>query len=457
MKKLTFIIAALVAFALTPMNAGAQVSMDYDFTITGIEFQPGEFIDINVNVYVNENAINQADHGKIFAIEGMAHTANCWKPFAEELFMRTDPELEINEFYAIDMPGRGGSGVPYGGTLLLENMYMEDYLTVIEAALSFMNDEMGVYPNTIMGHSMGGLEVILLQNKLIDDGTNLRKKYKIKNAILLAPAIPAPLDWAFLTNGGATAIQPFAQYISGLGIVLNLPYYVWPYIFFTNSCGVAAPNMVPGAPTPAEVLANGYNSIEAGPLLFQMSGLVPPPPYPYKPRVSADGGIFMPKNGVELTIFAESCDKMMTPDEELELYEYLTNDKHGNGVIVIEGDHTCHDTHIADPHALVSMLNMPYYFKSTGAGDEVEFSTAIKLAPNPAIGNVNIGYTLAEDGHVNISFYDVRGAKVREVQDGYAVSGAYQVTVDLSGMPAGVYFCRMQTQKNTEVKRLVVR
>ncbi|HSG67869.1 MAG TPA: alpha/beta fold hydrolase, partial [Bacteroidales bacterium] len=275
MKNLTLIIATLILVALSTIQASAQASMDYDFTITGIEFQPGEFIDINVNVYVNENATNWADHGKIFAVEGMAHTANCWKPFAEELFMRTDPELEINEFYAIDMPARGGSGVPYGGSFLLENMYLDDYLTVVEAAISYMNNEMGVYPSTIMGHSMGGLEVILLQNRLIDQGSNLRKEYKFKNAILLAPAIPAPLDWAFLTNGGSSGVAQFAGYIPGIGVVLDIPFYIWPYVFFTNSCGVSAPNMVPGAPTAAMVLENGYNSIEAGPLLYELSGMVP--------------------------------------------------------------------------------------------------------------------------------------------------------------------------------------
>ena len=165
----------------------AQTSMDYNILIEDIEFQPGVTIDINVNVYVNENAHNWANHGKIFAIEGMGHTANCLKPLAEELF-NNPPQTEINEFYAIDMPGRGGSGLLEGDDFLLEDMYIEDFLEVIQGAIAYLNNELNVFPKTIMGHSLGGLEVIMLQNKLLDEGTNLKRKFGIKNAVLLAPA-----------------------------------------------------------------------------------------------------------------------------------------------------------------------------------------------------------------------------------------------------------------------------
>ncbi len=132
LKLITLWIACLMA-----VNVASQSSLDYNILIEQIEFQPGVTIDINVNVYVNENATNWANHGKIFAIEGMAHTANCWKPFAEELFLSAPPSAHINEFYAIDMPGRGGSGFPQGynpasGTdFKLADMYLEDYIAVI--------------------------------------------------------------------------------------------------------------------------------------------------------------------------------------------------------------------------------------------------------------------------------------------------------------------------------------
>ena len=446
---------------------------DYSILIEDIEFQPNVTIDINVNVYVNENAVNFADHGKIVAIEGMAHTANCWKPFAEELFLNGPQGAHLNEFFAIDMPGRGGSGFPVGWNYVsgdvfkLADMYLEDYLAVIEGVISYLNDEMGVYPKTIMGHSLGGLEVILLQDMLIAQGTNLRQKYQIKNAILLAPGIPAPLPWAFLGAGG-TQLIPYAIENPDHGWILDLPFYLWPWLFFTNTCCYFPPGnpygyppaMVPGAPDAATVLANGYNSIEAGPLLLHMAGypiavLDSNSHHPTRPRVSANANIFKPQHGVQLTIFAEEYDKMMLPEEVQALYIYLTGDTRLRKFLLVEGEETCHDTHISDPHALVALLNNPNFFKSgeTDAPESLEASAEISIFPNPAGPRVNVIYNLENDGPVSISLFDSRGSACITPEENMKASGQHTGTLDISHLPAGVYFLQLKTdQVNKTVK-----
>lgn len=360
MKAFIKMIAAFLCCCLT-FNGAAQPSMDYNILIEDIEFQPGVTIDINVDVFVNENAQSWDNTGKIFAIEGMAHTANCWKPLAEQLFSNTDPAMEINEFYAINLPGRGGSGLPVGNGVLFQDMYFEDMLVLYEAVLTYLNEVHGVYPRTIMGHSKGGMEVILMQNKLISQGTNLNKKFGIRKAISLAPAIPAPVEWAFLTTGaGEALLAPFAVYLPETGLVLNIPYTTWPFLFFTNTCCYFPPNLVPGAPTPPQVLANGYNSIEAAPIIFQLGGAVPPAPYPIKPRPTVNPGIFTTPFGVHLTIIADEFDRMMSPEDETNLYLYLTNDATLTNMKVVLGEETCHDTHISDPHAVAEMITLPF-------------------------------------------------------------------------------------------------
>jgi hypothetical protein len=167
---------------------------------------------------------------------------------------------------------------------------------------------------------------------------------------------------------------PFAVEHPDHGWILDLPFYLWPWNFFTNTCCYFPPGnpygyppaMVPGAPDAATVLANGYNSIEAGPLLFHMAGyplaiLDPASHHPTRPRVGANPGIFNPDLGVFLTIIAEEFDKMMTPEEEATLYEYLTGDTQAKRLIVILGEDTCHDTHISYPQALVEALNQLIY------------------------------------------------------------------------------------------------
>lgn len=451
MKKLlrSFATVFVLCYAI---SAGAQTSMDYNILIEDLEFQPGVTIDINVNVYVNENAVNWNDHGKIFAVEGMIHTANCWKPFAESLFENGPQGVHINEFFAIDMPGRGGSGLPEGLNgagmpFLLDQMYIEDFVHVIAGAISYLNSELDIHPNTIMGHSLGGIEVIVLQDMLVAQESNMRLEFGIKNAILLAPAIPAPLDWAFITGPGSDALAAYATYAPGIGLVLDVPYYVWPFLFFTNTCCYFPPQMVPGAPTPAEVMANGYCSIEAGPLVYQIAGREIPEglPYPYKPRVTAAPDIFRPDHGVQLTIIADEFDKMMMPEEEWALYQYLTKDKHGKGFLMAEGEETCHDTHISDPDAIVALLNKPYFFKqgeviATHESDNIEFA----VYPNPASGQFVIQYNLQEDAFVNIRVYNLLGSEVAEIQQQNMIAGMYKVIADISSLRPGTYLLSLE-------------
>jgi pimeloyl-ACP methyl ester carboxylesterase len=458
LSRISFIAAIMLCMAL---YSNAQSSMDYNIQIDNIEFQPGVFIDINVNVYVNENATNWANHGKIFAVEGMSHTANCLKPLAEELFLNGPQGAHLNEFFAIDMPGRGGSGLPEEDGFLLEDMYLEDYIAVIEGALSYLNNELNIYPRTIMGHSMGGMEVILLQNKLVNEGTNLKKKYKIKNALLLSPAIPGPIDWAYINGGGSSALVPYVEYSPDYGIYLNLPFYVWPYVFFTNTCCYSYPDMVPGAPTPGEVVANGYNSIEAGPVLLQLGGTdpadlgLPPSAYPYKPRPEVDKGIFKHKNRVKLTIVSDEFDKMMYPDDEWNLYKYLTKKKHGKRFFVVLGDETCHDTHISDPHAIVALLDKPYIFKSSEVEEDITFTQNVKVYPNPVSSNSTIEVKLDQNTYLELSIYNQVGQLIETIYNGQMEKGNHTFHFNTEELPVGLYTLRVRSGDKSEVIKII--
>lgn len=362
MKTFTKTLATIAACCFI-FAAMAQPSQDYNILIEDIEFQPGVTIDINVNVFVNENAESLANTGKIIAIEGMAHTGQCLKPLAEALFENSDPAMEVNEFFAIDSPGKGLSGLPQGNDFLLEDLYMEDYMNIFFGVISHLNNEMDIYPRTIMGHSLGGMMVLKLQDTLVKQGTNLKEQYGITNCILLAPGIPAPLEWSFIGSPQAQALFDYVEYFTPeYGTILNLPPVAFVYSLFTNTCCYFPPNTVPGAPTPAEAEALGYVGIEPALLLLQASGTpIPPPlPYPTKPRIAANPGIFMAQHGVQLTIIADEFDRMMSPAEETALYQYLTNDATLANMKTVLGEETCHDTHISDPHAVSELITLPF-------------------------------------------------------------------------------------------------
>lgn len=76
--------------------------------------------------------------------------------------------------------------------------------------------------------------------------------------------------------------------------------------------------------------------------------------------------------------------------------------------------------------------------------------------PNPVNSKTKIGYTLAEQAEITLSLFDIKGNFIRIVARGSHQRGAYEETVDLSALPTGVYIYRLENQKQTAVKKLIL-
>jgi subtilisin family serine protease len=63
--------------------------------------------------------------------------------------------------------------------------------------------------------------------------------------------------------------------------------------------------------------------------------------------------------------------------------------------------------------------------------------------PNPFNPATAIGYTIAAPTHVTITVVSVLGETVATLVDGEAAPGTYQAVWDATGVPSGVYYCRM--------------
>jgi YD repeat-containing protein len=75
--------------------------------------------------------------------------------------------------------------------------------------------------------------------------------------------------------------------------------------------------------------------------------------------------------------------------------------------------------------------------------------------PNPASRGTRLRFSLAEDGEVTLRFFDVAGRLVHAIEMEYA-AGEYEVQVNVSRWPAGVYFYRLEVSGFTATRRLVV-
>ena len=74
--------------------------------------------------------------------------------------------------------------------------------------------------------------------------------------------------------------------------------------------------------------------------------------------------------------------------------------------------------------------------------------------PNPFKDHTTITYSLPTRSDVSLRLFDVTGREVRVLARGSKSAGAHQVTVDATGMPAGVYFQRLQVGESVVTRRL---
>ena len=83
------------------------------------------------------------------------------------------------------------------------------------------------------------------------------------------------------------------------------------------------------------------------------------------------------------------------------------------------------------------------------------------ILPNPLSGHATIRYLLPKQGNVELGVYDLAGKKVTTLASGLHKPGPQQVTwrrQDDQGrrLPAGVYFCRLETDETVQTRKVVV-
>ncbi len=78
------------------------------------------------------------------------------------------------------------------------------------------------------------------------------------------------------------------------------------------------------------------------------------------------------------------------------------------------------------------------------------------VTPNPFDDITTIGFELPKGQNVNIAVYDLRGELVKPVVEKDFPAGKNNFSVDMTGQPAGVYFCQIKTITGIKTVRLVL-
>jgi pimeloyl-ACP methyl ester carboxylesterase len=147
---------------------------------------------IHATVYTNESAwLGET----ILAVHGLAETGKTFGPLAEALFEDRALRRRIKRVIAIDLVGRGESSFPEGlpAGVTFGDLAIEDNVSTVLQSIDALR-KLRLSPQTIMGHSMGGLAVQAAQQALLDQGSSLAAK-GVRSAILLAPVPPHGRPW----------------------------------------------------------------------------------------------------------------------------------------------------------------------------------------------------------------------------------------------------------------------
>ncbi len=77
--------------------------------------------------------------------------------------------------------------------------------------------------------------------------------------------------------------------------------------------------------------------------------------------------------------------------------------------------------------------------------------------PNPFNPTTTITFTLSENSHVTLKVFDILGREVATLVDADLKTGVvHRAIFDASRLSSGLYFYRLETEKNAQVKKLML-
>jgi hypothetical protein len=76
--------------------------------------------------------------------------------------------------------------------------------------------------------------------------------------------------------------------------------------------------------------------------------------------------------------------------------------------------------------------------------------------PNPFNPVTVVRFAVPKPSRVSLRLYDVSGREVRTLVDSELERGFHTVTLDATGLPSGVYFCRMTSGDFADARKLVL-
>jgi len=295
---------------------------------------------ICADIHVNPKAPRSGN--TILTVHGLTETAAAWQPLTRAIFADRLLGSKVRRVIAIDLPGHGDSPMPRDlpGTLF-GDLTIDDNVSVLIQSIQALN-AVGLSSRTIIGHSMGGLEIQGAQGVLLASGSSLAK-LGIRRALLLAPV---PAGGQQFTQPPPADLSPFLIFDPALGTFL-----LFPPEFAPMAGGFTRPDGTLAAGTPSPDVIAAFNGPEPLTTLLQLTDqLLPDLPRPTVPR-----GGFALRNGTRLSVVSFSQDVLVSPDDLDDLYTFLIG-RRGLLFRAVDTPTAVHSMFIVDPEGLLREL-----------------------------------------------------------------------------------------------------
>ena len=106
-------------------------------------------------------------------------------------------------------------------------------------------------------------------------------------------------------------------------------------------------------------------------------------------------------------------------------------------------------------HVDIGADESPYW---VGLNDNstVRGAVNLKVSPNPSSGAMHLRYTIHETRNSKLEVYSSDGVLVKSQSIGKYAAGEYTVDLDLSYLPDGVYYIRLQAGEMVETVKIVL-
>ena len=106
-----------------------------------------------------------------------------------------------------------------------------------------------------------------------------------------------------------------------------------------------------------------------------------------------------------------------------------------------------------DPNFIVAKFHDTFNSISTGIN---EFSTLnISSFPNPFQSTITLDFTISAAKNISLSVYDVTGRSLKNIPTQILQKGKNRITVDLSDLNNGIYFCQLTSNNEIQTVKLV--